>query len=255
MTAVRTTDDANPDGVPAAAGDAAAAGATHDSSGRRVVIRPREFGRGAPTEAGREGVRDLKVIYPETGFDAATPCFGIVEIDPGRHSPLHRHRCEEMYYVLRGADDVGRRHRAPRPGPPQPLRLRRLLVADRRRRQSHEHHRSRGTALRRRDPPPPRRLTWTKGRPVTTTAPATPAGGTRRVPSHFIAGQWVTPRRPAPIDVHDSNTGAVLGGAPDGTVDEAVDIANDTICGLHSAVYAGPPRRHSTSLPGWSPAR
>jgi mannose-6-phosphate isomerase-like protein (cupin superfamily) len=79
---------------------------THDPTGRRVVIRPSEFGRGAPMEVGREGVRDLKVIYPETGFDAATLCFGIVEIDPGRHSPLHRHRCEEMYHVLQGAGEV-----------------------------------------------------------------------------------------------------------------------------------------------------
>ncbi|MGF1646712.1 MAG: cupin domain-containing protein [Kineosporiaceae bacterium] len=88
------------------AGDAAAGNPTHDSAGRRVVVRPREFGRGAPMEVGREGVRDLKVIYPETGFDAATLCFGIVEIDPARHSPLHRHRCEEMYYVLQGAGEV-----------------------------------------------------------------------------------------------------------------------------------------------------
>lgn len=27
---------------------------------------------------------------------------GIVEIDPGCHSPLHRHNCEEVYYVLEG---------------------------------------------------------------------------------------------------------------------------------------------------------
>ena len=75
---------------------------THDSEGQRIVIRPDEFGRGAPMEVGREGVRDLKVIYPETGFDASTLCFGIVEIEPGHHSPLHRHKCEEMYYVLEG---------------------------------------------------------------------------------------------------------------------------------------------------------
>jgi quercetin dioxygenase-like cupin family protein len=27
---------------------------------------------------------------------------GIVEIPPGNHSPLHRHNCEEVYYVLSG---------------------------------------------------------------------------------------------------------------------------------------------------------
>lgn len=79
---------------------------THNSAGVRVVISPEEFGRGAPMEVGREGVRDLKVIYPETGFDAKTLCFGIVEIDPGHHSPLHRHNCEEMYYVIEGEGEV-----------------------------------------------------------------------------------------------------------------------------------------------------
>lgn len=79
---------------------------THNASGTRVVIRPEEFGTGAPMEVGRTGVRDLKVIYPETGFDAKTLCFGIVEIDPGHHSPLHRHNCEEMYYVIEGTGEV-----------------------------------------------------------------------------------------------------------------------------------------------------
>jgi mannose-6-phosphate isomerase-like protein (cupin superfamily) len=75
---------------------------THDTHGQRIVIHPDEFGRGAPMEVGQSGVRDLKVIYPETGFQAKSLCFGIVEIDPGEHSPLHRHNCEEMYYVLDG---------------------------------------------------------------------------------------------------------------------------------------------------------
>lgn len=79
---------------------------THNKAGERVVIRPDEFGSGAPMEVGREGVRDLKVIYPETGFNASTLCFGIVEIEPGKHSPLHRHKCEEMYYVLQGTGEV-----------------------------------------------------------------------------------------------------------------------------------------------------
>jgi len=89
------------DGVPSL--DGALAERTHNGAGERVVIRPDEFGAGAPMEVGRRGVRDLKVIYPETGFDASTLCFGIVEIEPGCHSPLHRHKCEEMYYVLEGS--------------------------------------------------------------------------------------------------------------------------------------------------------
>ena len=51
-------------------------------------------------------VRDMKLIYPETGFDAMTLCLGVVEIDPGHHSPLHRHRCEEVYYVVRGSGEL-----------------------------------------------------------------------------------------------------------------------------------------------------
>ncbi len=78
------------------------ASSTHNASGERVVISPADFGAGAPMEVGRTGVRDKKLIYPEMGFDAATLCLGIVEIDPGRHSPLHRHKCEEVYYVIGG---------------------------------------------------------------------------------------------------------------------------------------------------------
>ena len=48
---------------------------------------------------------DLKLIYPETGFDVMTLCLGVVEIDPGHHTPLHRHRCEEVYYVVSGAGE------------------------------------------------------------------------------------------------------------------------------------------------------
>lgn len=66
----------------------------------RVVIRPREVLEGAPMQQASGGVRDLKLIYPETGFDAKTLCLGVVEIDPGHHSPLHRHNCEEVYYVI-----------------------------------------------------------------------------------------------------------------------------------------------------------
>lgn len=67
----------------------------------KVVVRPEEFLAGAPMEA-RPGVRDIKVIYPETGVPTKTLIMGIVEIAPGAHSPLHKHNCEEVYYVLQG---------------------------------------------------------------------------------------------------------------------------------------------------------
>lgn len=72
----------------------------------RVTISPSDFGSGAPMEVGRTGVRDLKLIYPETGFDAKTLCVGVVEIEPGHNSPLHRHNCEEIYYVIQGEGEV-----------------------------------------------------------------------------------------------------------------------------------------------------
>jgi mannose-6-phosphate isomerase-like protein (cupin superfamily) len=81
--------------------------------GARVVITPEQRLDGSAMQQADGGVRDLKLIYPETGFDAMTLCLGVVEIDPGRHSPLHRHRCEEVYYVLRGTGELesgGRRH-------------------------------------------------------------------------------------------------------------------------------------------------
>jgi mannose-6-phosphate isomerase-like protein (cupin superfamily) len=68
----------------------------------KVVIKPAEFVGGAPME-NRAGVRDWKAIYPETGFPTKTLILGIVEIGPGKHSPLHRHNCEEVYYVLQGS--------------------------------------------------------------------------------------------------------------------------------------------------------
>jgi len=71
----------------------------------KVVIKKDEFLPGAPMEEGR-GVRDWKVIYPETGFDTKTLILGIVEVDPGKHTPLHRHNCEEVYYILEGRGEV-----------------------------------------------------------------------------------------------------------------------------------------------------
>jgi quercetin dioxygenase-like cupin family protein len=54
----------------------------------------------------RSGVRDWKVIYPEMGVPTKTLIAGIVEIDPGQHSPMHRHNCEEVYYVLEGHGEI-----------------------------------------------------------------------------------------------------------------------------------------------------
>jgi mannose-6-phosphate isomerase-like protein (cupin superfamily) len=85
---------------------------THDAEGRRVVIAPAERLGGSAMEQPEGGVRDLKLVYPETGFDAMTLCLGVVQIEPGHHSPLHRHRCEEVYYVVRGQgtlESAGRR--------------------------------------------------------------------------------------------------------------------------------------------------
>jgi len=79
----------------------------------RVVIAPSERLDGSAMQQASGAVRDLKLIYPETGFDAMTLCLGVVEIDPGHHSPLHRHQCEEAYYVVRGSGELesdGRRH-------------------------------------------------------------------------------------------------------------------------------------------------
>lgn len=71
----------------------------------KVVIKPTEFVGGAPMET-RPGVRDWKVIYPETGMPTQTLIMGIVEVEPGQHSPLHRHNCEEVYYVLQGRGEI-----------------------------------------------------------------------------------------------------------------------------------------------------
>lgn len=79
----------------------------------RVVIYPEEAAEGAPMQRPDRSVRDLKLIYPETGFDAMTLCLGVVEIEPGHHSPLHKHRCEEVYYVAQGTGELesdGRRY-------------------------------------------------------------------------------------------------------------------------------------------------
>ncbi len=79
---------------------------------RKLVVKKSEFVGGAPMEV-RAGVRDWKVIYPELGVDTKTLIVGIVEIEPGQHSPLHRHNCEEIYYVLNGTGEIeseGERH-------------------------------------------------------------------------------------------------------------------------------------------------
>jgi mannose-6-phosphate isomerase-like protein (cupin superfamily) len=80
---------------------------------QKVVITPAERLDGSAMQQSGGAVRDLKLIYPETGFDAMTLCLGIVEIEPGHHTPLHRHRCEEVYYVVNGSGQLesdGQRH-------------------------------------------------------------------------------------------------------------------------------------------------
>ncbi|MCD6243989.1 MAG: cupin domain-containing protein [Candidatus Korarchaeota archaeon] len=76
----------------------------------KYVVKPEEVSGGAPMERGAEGyrpVRDLKVIYPETvDPDPKSLILGVVEVDPGHHTPLHRHRCEEVYYILEGEGEI-----------------------------------------------------------------------------------------------------------------------------------------------------
>ena len=71
----------------------------------KVVVKSSEFRGGAPMES-RPGVRDWKAIYPELGVPTQTLILGIVEVDPHQHSPLHRHNCEEVYYVLAGRGEI-----------------------------------------------------------------------------------------------------------------------------------------------------
>jgi quercetin dioxygenase-like cupin family protein len=78
----------------------------------KVVVKQSEFLHGAPMEA-RPGVMDRKLIYPETGMPTKSLVMGIVEIEPGAHSPRHSHNCEEVYYVLQGRGEIesgGERH-------------------------------------------------------------------------------------------------------------------------------------------------
>lgn len=68
----------------------------------RTTITPADILDGAPMQQAHKAVRDLKLVYPDTGLDARTLCMGLVEIDPGHASPMHRHYCEEVYFVLEG---------------------------------------------------------------------------------------------------------------------------------------------------------
>lgn len=71
-------------------------------SPQKTTIIPEDILDGAPMQQADQAVRDLKLVYPDTGLDARTLCMGLVEIDPGHASPTHRHNCEEVYYVLSG---------------------------------------------------------------------------------------------------------------------------------------------------------
>ena len=59
-----------------------------------VSITPEQILDGAPMQQEGGGVRDLKLVYPETGLGAQTLCMGLVEIDPGHASPwcVHERR-------------------------------------------------------------------------------------------------------------------------------------------------------------------
>ena len=63
---------------------------------QRTVLKPEQILDGAPMQQLHGGVRDLKLVYPETGLNAQTLCMGVVEIEPGHASPMHRHNCEEV---------------------------------------------------------------------------------------------------------------------------------------------------------------
>lgn len=54
----------------------------------------------------KPGVKDWKLIYPETGVETKTLIMGIVEVQPGQQTPLHRHNCEEVYYILEGRGSI-----------------------------------------------------------------------------------------------------------------------------------------------------
>jgi quercetin dioxygenase-like cupin family protein len=73
---------------------------------QRTTISPEDVQDGAPMQQADKAVRDLKLVYPDTGLDARTLCMGLVEIDPGHASPMHRHNCEEVYYVLDGKGEL-----------------------------------------------------------------------------------------------------------------------------------------------------
>jgi len=74
----------------------------------RIVIRKNEWLPGSAMEI-KKGVKDWKVIYPETGFPVKTLVLGVVEVEPGNSTPLHKHNCEEVYFILsgRGIVEVG----------------------------------------------------------------------------------------------------------------------------------------------------
>jgi len=67
----------------------------------RRIIRRSEWKSGSAMERKR-GVKDWKIIYPENGFENRTLVLGVVEVEPNGSTPLHKHNCEEVYFVLNG---------------------------------------------------------------------------------------------------------------------------------------------------------
>ncbi len=69
---------------------------------KAVVVKPEqslEFRR-------NEDAIVHKMIYPEMGRPVLSLCFGTTVIDPGGCFPVHRHPCEEAYYILSGSGYV-----------------------------------------------------------------------------------------------------------------------------------------------------
>lgn len=69
---------------------------------------PKEGQPGSLTKNGLKTVKtqhrmgEIRLIHPESGFDKCGLIMGITTILPHGSSPLHRHNCHQVYYVLTG---------------------------------------------------------------------------------------------------------------------------------------------------------
>jgi len=76
------------------------------STPQRTTITPVDILDGSPMQQKDKAGRDLKLVYTETGLAARTLCMSLVVMEPGPSSPMHRHNCEECYYVLAGTGEL-----------------------------------------------------------------------------------------------------------------------------------------------------